>query len=361
MIRKTNYLWLILVTLIAIPECLKSQTLDPPIDETLYCYQSKLQTLPENITDLNFYNFDFPCVVKQKVAPSTVPRTIYKIADLNGEKLIGEEDGMLVWKGFRAKDPYFGIPETFVQFVGGVPIFNQDDPTSFDLSGRTIFYLYYYKLEELPKRIQEWAKLKQVDKIKMKVELSYSKAFVEETTSSYSEGPTYILSSEITMNVVEIKGKRDKEWALLPLNDNPVFEEYLYEVKQKYTSMHSETAPLGTIYLYEEPEFKVEFTFNEVQLNVPDCTSTDQQIYVFPNPNFGQVNIKMLDMSAGAYFFDIYNIAGHKVWSNPVTLDKDSNLIKFDLPTLDKGIYLYSVKSDKGVFLQSRRLVIVEP
>ncbi len=361
MMKDRLYYGLILFAILTLPGSLKSQTPNPPIGETRYHYQTKLKAPLESITDLNFYDYDFPCVIKQNIVASSKPRTIYKVTDLNGEKLIGEEDGVLVWKGFTAKDPLFGIPETFVQFVGGVPIYNQEDPTSFDFEGTTVFYLYYYRLENLPKNIKEWAKANEVDKIKVKMQLSYTKTFVEEIASPYNKGMASVLGSEITMNIAELKAQIKKEWIVVPLDDNPVFEEYLHPIVQKYTSLHSDAYPLGTAYLYQEPEFKVEFSFKEIQLNLPDCAITDEQIYVFPNPNFGQINIKMIDMSAGDYLFDVYNIVGHKVWSKSMALDKDSNLIKFDLPTLEKGIYLYSVRSAEGVYLQSRRLVIVEP
>ena len=267
---------------------------------------------------------------------------------------------MLTWKGFKGKDPFLGMTDNFVQFIEGVPIYNFNDPTSFDYEGQTIFFLYA-KYADLPESLQTWATLMEVDKIKMKVELSYRTTFLDELESPYGKEKAYILATSIDMTIIELKAQSHKEWLDLPVTDNPVFQEYLNPVSYKFESLHSDTYPFGTVSIYEEPEFKAVFSFKEVQKNVPNCTNSEEQIYLFPNPNFGQINIKMIDKSAGEYFFDVYNIVGHKVWSRSLMLDAENSLMRFDLPSLEKGVYIYSIKNRDGAYLQSRRLVVVEP
>lgn len=330
------------------------------IGQTHYLYSTKLHVPITDVSQLSFYQHDFPCLVRASVAEPTAPRTNYIIKDPQGELLIGEDQGQLFWKGFKGKDPFFKKQETTVQFVGGVPIYNFADPTDFENEGKTIYYLYF-QTEELPRDLETWALIMAYQKIKLKVEVVYSTQYVDSIESEFQTETNYILKSEVSMNVLEMKAHDDTAWTEVDLASNPLFEKYLQPIVYRTTSIHSDDFPLGSVKIYDEPELKIEYRFKKKQRPLPDCSLSEEQIYLYPNPNFGRINIRMIDVPLGEYQFDLYNIVGHKIWTKQLDNKADAGLIHFQLPFVDKGVYLYSIKNKEGKYLQSRRLILVEP
>ena len=83
-------------------------------------------------------------------------------------------------------------------------------------------------------------------------------------------------------------------------------------------------------------------------------------IYVYPNPSFGDVRFDLVNMPAGAYHLEIYNILGVRLRSYPLEVD-GSMSYPLNLSDLKKGTYIYRLVDQYQKTLRSKRLVIITP
>jgi len=111
--------------------------------------------------------------------------------------------------------------------------------------------------------------------------------------------------------------------------------------------------------VYSHPEIKMEYHLRLPVHDLPTCTDDDNQVYVYPNPTLGDLNIRMVDIPRGNYNFALYNIIGYKVWTTELELG-DQDLFRLRLPDLDKGVYLYSIKNKDDRYIQSKRLTVLK-
>lgn len=331
------------------------------IGQTLHLYATNIKgPLERDLRNISFYGIDFPCAEQWEISASDLPKTNYKITNGAKEKYYGLKEGMLLWKGFKGADPFFGIEETFMQFIGGMPLYNFEDYSDFDEKGQAIFYIYY-NLEDLPSELQTWALIMEYEKIKLKVKLEYNTEYIQTFETNEAGDEAHELKTAYSFVVDEIKGQKTKQWTLIQKDAHPLFEVYLLDKVTSYTGLYNADNPLSLVKYYQEPNFAIEYSFNYLEKDVPTCIPSGEQIYLYPNPNFGKVNIRMINLPPGQYEFGIYNVIGHKMWGKHLDQDKKGSLISFVLPSLEKGVYLYSIKNERGAYLQSRRLMIVEP
>lgn len=81
--------------------------------------------------------------------------------------------------------------------------------------------------------------------------------------------------------------------------------------------------------------------------------SSTPSVKVFPNPNAGQFNIALQNIS-GTPYLKIYNVLGQEVYQSH--LKNDNNPI--NLSAQSKGIYIYRIFSETGSAISTGRLVI---
>jgi len=99
------------------------------------------------------------------------------------------------------------------------------------------------------------------------------------------------------------------------------------------------------------------FMFREAFKNLRKCNE-EQGIYVFPNPSYGDFNIKMNNFPAGEYQIKIYNIIGKIIKTTPLQKEGE-NIIHVNLRGLPKGTYIYSIEDEFGHRLETKRLSIL--
>ena len=92
---------------------------------------------------------------------------------------------------------------------------------------------------------------------------------------------------------------------------------------------------------------------------LPECTTENQYVYVYPNPTYNNLNVKMIGQEVGEYELSISNIVGKKLWTSNFT-NGEEDIFSWTLPYLPKGIYLYTIKDKYGKYVQARRLTILE-
>lgn len=84
-------------------------------------------------------------------------------------------------------------------------------------------------------------------------------------------------------------------------------------------------------------------------------------VFVYPNPSFGEVRFDFLNLPAGNYTLEIYNILGVKQRSVGPTFIDGNRTIAMDLSDLKKGTYVYRLVDDNNNAIRSKRLVIITP
>lgn len=91
--------------------------------------------------------------------------------------------------------------------------------------------------------------------------------------------------------------------------------------------------------------------------NLMSCNE-EGGIYVFPNPSYGEFNIKMYDFPEGEYTLKVFNIVGKEIKSEPITMSGNM-LVPIYLYNIHKGSYIYSIEDENGNRLETKRLMIM--
>ncbi len=93
---------------------------------------------------------------------------------------------------------------------------------------------------------------------------------------------------------------------------------------------------------------------------VVQSTPNQADIFVHPNPSFGMVRFDLVNLPAGVYQIEIYNILGVRLRS--YSLDVDGSMsYPVNLSDLKKGTYIYRLVDSYLKTLRSKRIVIITP
>jgi hypothetical protein len=117
---------------------------------------------------------------------------------------------------------------------------------------------------------------------------------------------------------------------------------------------------IASIYFDEHKKArKALFKSDETQVKW-NSKGTNSDMFLYPNPSFGMVRLDFVNLNPGAYFFEIYNIIGKKLWSQKYYV-QGYTTIREDLSFLSKGTYLYSLVDKSGKKLFTKRMAIITP
>ena len=83
-------------------------------------------------------------------------------------------------------------------------------------------------------------------------------------------------------------------------------------------------------------------------------------VFVYPNPSFGNVRFDFLNLPPGYYDLEIYNILGAKIRTENLFINGIRTL-PLDLTRLKKGTYIYRLVDSQKNTIRSKRLVIITP
>jgi hypothetical protein len=104
----------------------------------------------------------------------------------------------------------------------------------------------------------------------------------------------------------------------------------------------------------------VEFKDNGVISNTFRVTSQKPAVFVYPNPAIVDARFEFTNIPSGNYTLSFYNLAGQLVLSNQYYIN-GYHLAKVNVTQLPKGIYLYTVRDEKGRRLVTNRLIVTKP
>jgi len=84
------------------------------------------------------------------------------------------------------------------------------------------------------------------------------------------------------------------------------------------------------------------------------------EVFVYPNPSFGNVRFDFFNLPADDYDLEIYNILGTKIRTEHIFIN-GSKTLPLDLSRLKKGTYIYRLVDSQRNTIRSKRLVIITP
>ena len=175
------------------------------------------------------------------------------------------------------------------------------------------------------------------------------------------EKRTEIRQSVVEAKIIGIGGWFDITQTLVTLLPNPQALDDDTVVTYTYLSDASKE-PIAVVTLNEDGDpSRVDFksgnggttpVFNQPMGNI--------DIHVSPNPTLGRCVFEFENLPAGEYSLQVINIVGVKIWERKFDAYGDISLTE-DLSGLRKGTYLYSLKTEKGATLKTKRIIILNP
>lgn len=104
----------------------------------------------------------------------------------------------------------------------------------------------------------------------------------------------------------------------------------------------------------------VTYKDNGVITNTIAPNDTKPRVLVYPNPAIVQARFEFVNLPAGEYTLDFFNLAGGKVKSEQFYVNGYA-LERVNVSTLPRGMYLYVVSNAQGERIAVQRLVVAMP
>ncbi len=84
-------------------------------------------------------------------------------------------------------------------------------------------------------------------------------------------------------------------------------------------------------------------------------------VLAFPNPAINDVRFEFINLKAGNYRLEIYNLLGIKIREKSYQLKGGNFVDKMDISDLRKGTYLYALVGPDGKTITTKRLIVIRP
>lgn len=78
-----------------------------------------------------------------------------------------------------------------------------------------------------------------------------------------------------------------------------------------------------------------------------------------PNPVVGETRIEFNSLIGGDFTFQVFNLNGGQIYSEPVRLSPGYNMLNFNASHLTEGMYIYSLSNGNGAI--SRKMMVKRP
>jgi len=104
----------------------------------------------------------------------------------------------------------------------------------------------------------------------------------------------------------------------------------------------------------------VEYKYGDIVNDVSNSPTSNPEVRIFPNPVINQAKIQFSDMVAGDYQLDVYNLTGQSVLTKTYHLDRNKTET-LNVSNLQKGMYLYLLRDEKGKRIATNRLIVAKP
>jgi len=339
-----------------------AQDTDYQVGAELYRYRSTLSDTLYAFSSVNTSAQYFPCVDAFTIEESATAGATFEMKTVNGAKeYYALHDDTLSLVAYVGEDPFMGIPAKTIQYYNHIPIVIGGDKSNFRDEGYTDFIIDYKK-REWPAEIVEWTSQNNISIVRINGRIEWDNNFVDEDVFrdlyldlQYGDAIEYILSYTVT----KLQVKKEK-WETVNLDEVPMLKKYFHDKRTEHRSFYRDGSIMELARLGISPNPEFYFQTSEDIGRYVDCRHQFNTIYVFPNPTFDDIKIRFENATDDKYVLSLHNVVGRKLWSKNLSLVKSTQELDVDLPRLDKGIYMYTVRNIEGKIITSRRLVIME-
>lgn len=332
------------------------------INDVIYRYESMLNDPAETFSQVSMRDQYFPCVDQLVVSESTLTQADFQLD--NGKGLIeyySSKDGILNLIGFKSIDPFLSVPDVVIQFFTPIPVANNKKIENFRTNG-TSDYFIIYKNKNWPPHLNKWALKNGVTEIRINGHVEWDnhferKDFFKDIYLDESIGNVVEYNLNYTATKLEVKKEK---WEEIDLSIEG-FLQSLFEPKlHQYYSLYALGSVVETARISETPHRTFSINVEGELGTFTDCTHSTNDIYVFPNPTFNDVNIRFENVDSPSYTFSVYSIIGKKLWTKTLSIPNSKYETYVDLPPLESGVYIYGIDTPNGKRIKSKRLVIMD-
>ncbi len=353
---------LILILAVSPLMLLKSQVQSAfNIGDTIYRYSSTLKNETQRFSSINLQFIEFPCVDLFVVKKSSILNVDYELSAPDYREFYRLDATVNSFVGSYSTDPFLYSSNNLMVLKNAVPLVRSNRKDDFYEQANNEFYIVY-KSDQLNRELRIWAEQNDFTELRVSGQLfsthSYKHKDLFDNLDALIEG--FTVQGEMNYNVNLIEGKKSK-WESINIESSEPLKQYFDDVKIKYLSFYSyeSLAEVARLTLSPVPSFY--FHSNSPVGRHINCSHKGANVYVYPNPTFGNLNLKFTNSSEGMYTFSLSNIIGKSLWSTKIDLQRPNQELPIELPNISKGIYIYKVTDYTGKILQSRRLILVEP
>jgi len=270
--------------------------------------------------------------------------------------------------GYRGIDPVFNSVELLAFYQS--PYVIQRAPINFeDQNQMQSILLIPYAYDELPDSITSQFPLPiSPDSVRLRIMIDREDEVDAWGTLEIPAGIFDVLrerrreirSSTVEAKVIGLGGWFDITQTLLSVLPNPEVLDNDTVVTYNYFSNQSkEPIAVVTVDDLGDP-MRVDFKATGMTTPVINQPMGNIDIHVSPNPTLGRCVFDFENLPAGEYSLQVINILGVKIWERKFDAYGSISLSE-DLSGLRKGTYLYSLKTDRGATLKTKRLIILNP
>jgi len=168
-----------------------------------------------------------------------------------------------------------------------------------------------------------------------------------------------VIEHDLNYSVNKLEVKKG-QWEKVDMGSEGYLQDLFAVKKEKYYSIYDLESIVEKARISILPYHSFSIQLDRDIGNYADCTHSTNDIYVFPNPTFDNVNVRIEGSENEYYILSIYNIIGKKLWSKRLNVSSKKHEEFVDLPPLEKGVYIYGVDTPNGKRIKSRRLVIMD-
>jgi hypothetical protein len=105
----------------------------------------------------------------------------------------------------------------------------------------------------------------------------------------------------------------------------------------------------------------VTYKADDIKNDIPVVQQGQTNVFIYPNPSYGDVRFELVSFKPGTYRIDVRSVIGKKIWSKHLEIKSANSSHKENLSFLPKGTFLYSIVSETGETIATKRLVIMKP
>ena len=325
-------------------------------------YESILHDTTDLFSNIKIQEQFYPCVDALEVVESSLSQSDFKLVSNKGyTEYYAYKDDVLSLIGKMSNDPFLSISDMTIQFFKPIPLIRKLNPERFSSEGSSEFFLAY-KSKHWPENLKDWAEKNGVTEIRITGLVEWDNAYLRKDFFKdiyMNELIGNVLEYDFTYQVSKLEIKKG-QWEKIDMASAGYLQD-LFSVKtEKYYSIYDMGSVVEKARINVTPYNSFSIQMDRSIGNYSDCSHSANDIYVFPNPTFDDVNIRIESSENEYYTISIYNIIGKKLWTKKIEVHSQKHEEFIDLPPLEKGVYIYGVDTPNGKRIKSKRLVIMD-